>query len=180
MEEWDENCNDGYLATDFLKDGRCSTIGGLRLGDAVTIIEVHTESFIEIWWLICKIFSFLYNHPVVIPQSYCNVHLLRSPWLDTHRCNFEVIFKIYITFLKLLKQTIRKHLQIWFDTTIHQCRILRISFLRALTENRGSFFIFCRVKFAPHDEAKTSLKIKLKLKEKREKKNPGSRLGFAF
>ena len=32
----------------------------------------------EIWWLICKIF--LSNHPVVIPQSYCDVHLLRSPW----------------------------------------------------------------------------------------------------
>ena len=42
---------------------------------------MQTESFIEIWWLICKIFHFLSNHPVVHSQSYCDIHLLKSPWI---------------------------------------------------------------------------------------------------
>ena len=44
---------------------------------------MHTESFIKIWWLICKIFTILSNHPVVFPQSYCDIHLLRSPWFNS-------------------------------------------------------------------------------------------------
>ena len=49
---------------------------------AVTLIQVQTESFIEIWWIICKIFHFRFNHPVIHPQLYCNVHPLRSLWLE--------------------------------------------------------------------------------------------------
>ena len=40
-----------------------------------------TEALDRIWWPICKIFTILSNHPVVIPRSYCDVHLIRSPWV---------------------------------------------------------------------------------------------------
>ena len=45
---------------------------------------MHTESFIEKWCLICKIFTILSNPPAVIPQLYCDVHLFRSPWPSQH------------------------------------------------------------------------------------------------
>ena len=48
---------------------------------------MHTETFIKIWWLI-----HYSNPPVVIPQLYCDVHLLRSPciilsWKTPKRVN---------------------------------------------------------------------------------------------
>ena len=68
---------------------------------------MHPERFFEIWQLICKIFHYFSNHPVVIPQSYCHVHLLRSLWVkfiySEKATKFCKIFPLLLTTVHTVK-----------------------------------------------------------------------------
>ena len=60
-------------------------IANVKIGQSLTFVmpkKVFSKSFTMIKWLFVPLLSLKVSPPVVIPQSYCDVHLLRSPWVS--------------------------------------------------------------------------------------------------
>ena len=78
------------------QDSEFAQFSHVKIGQDLNFVmpkKVFSKSFTMIKWVSVSLLRLELSPPIVIPQSYCNVHLLRSPWLKQLKtADFENTF----------------------------------------------------------------------------------------